>query len=298
MIDHRHFVATLPIEQRRRLTEKSNQAGLLALFVHVGAIVLVGWSILIEGPHALPLMVLQGILLIFLFAALHECIHRTAFRTRWINDWVARIFGFALFLPTEWFRLFHFAHHRHTQDPDNDPELAHPKPQTLREYAWHVSGLPVWRQQLTTLFRNATRRCRDDFVPSSARSKLAREARLMLAGYGLLILVSAFAESGFLLMVWILPLLFGQPFLRLYLLAEHGRCPFVADMFENSRTTFTNGAMRRLAWNMPYHAEHHALPAVPFHRLPDLHRLVRDELRVTEAGYVRFHRDYVSHLDR
>ncbi len=297
MSDYRDFVAALPIEQRRRLTEKSNRAGLLTLAVHVTAIGIVGWGILIGGFLTPLLVVLQGILLIFLFTALHECIHRTAFRSRWINDWVARICGFVLFLPTEWFRLFHFAHHRHTQDPDKDPELAHPKPLTLRQYIWHISGLPVWRQQIATLFRNAARRCNDDFVPPSARSKLAREARLMLAGYGCLVVASAIAGSGVLLLVWILPLLFGQPFLRLYLLAEHGRCPFVADMFENSRTTFTNAAMRRLAWNMPYHAEHHALPAAPFHRLPDLHQMVRDELRVTENGYLRFHRDYISHLD-
>ena len=41
---------------------------------------------------------------------------------------------------------------------------------------------------------------------------------------------------------------------------------------------------------MPYHAEHHAFPAVPFHRLPDLHGLTSGELRVTESGYVRFNR--------
>ena len=66
-----------------------------------------------------------------------------------------------------------------------------------------------------------------------------------------------------------LPVLLGQPALRLYLLAEHGDCPRVANMFENTRTTFTTAMMRFLAWNMPYHVEHHVYPQVPFYRLPD-----------------------------
>ena len=81
--------------------------------------------------------------------------------------------------------------------------------------------------------------------------------------------------------VWILPCLPGQPVLRLYLLAEHGRCPFVADMLKNTRTTFTNRIVRFLAWNMPYHVEHHTLPQVPFHRLPDLHDRMQPHLKVT-----------------
>ena len=39
-------------------------------------------------------------------------------------------------------------------------------------------------------------------------------------------------------------------------------------MLENSRTTYTNALVRFLAWNMPFHAEHHAWPSIPFHALP------------------------------
>jgi fatty acid desaturase len=65
-------------------------------------------------------------------------------------------------------------------------------------------------------------------------------------------------------------------------------------MFENTRTTFTTRAVRWLAWNMPYHVEHHVWPAVPFHRLPEVHRLMRDELRVTAEGYAAFTKGYLE----
>jgi fatty acid desaturase len=87
------------------------------------------------------------------------------------------------------------------------------------------------------------------------------------------------------LALWLAPLLLGQPFLRAYLLAEHGACPLVADMLANTRTTFTNGLVRFLAWNMPFHAEHHAWPSIPFHALPAANALVHDKLRTTAPGY-------------
>ena len=43
--------------------------------------------------------------------------------------------------------------------------------------------------------------------------------------------------------------------------------------------------MRFLAWNMPFHAEHHAWPSIPFHALPRTNALIRDRLRTTAPGY-------------
>ena len=296
-MDHRTFVASLPSDVTVRLTETSDRAGLLHLSMHCGLIILLGIAIAMRVPYWPLFMLPQGILIVFLFTLLHETVHFTPFRSPWLNRFVGRVCGFILLLPPEWFRFFHLAHHRHTQDPERDPELvAGGKPETVRQYILHVSGLPVWRSEVATLIRNALGRCDDDFVPGRARGRVAREARLMLAGYAMLALGSVWAGSTVLLWVWVVPSLIGQPFLRLYLLAEHGRCAFVADMLANTRTTFTNRLVRFIAWNMPYHTEHHSFPSVPFHRLPELHALMRDELKVTEKGYARFNRNYVAGL--
>ncbi|WP_419912086.1 fatty acid desaturase [Hoeflea sp.] len=293
---HREFLASLTPQQKKRLTEKSNRKGIAALALHAGAILVLGSLIAAKVPFWPLLMVPQGVAIIFLFTTLHETIHRTAFATPSVNDAVARLCGFLILLPAEWFRYFHFAHHRHTQDPERDPELARPKPETIGQYVAHISGFPVWARQVATIVRNAIRGTRDDYVPPAARQQVMREARNMLALYALLAAISAVAGSAILLYVWIIPAIIGQPFLRLYLLAEHGRCAFVANMFENSRTTFTNRLVRRLAWSMPYHAEHHAFPGVPFHRLPDLHKLTAGYLQETEDGYARFNGRYVRSL--
>ncbi|MGR3468946.1 MAG: fatty acid desaturase, partial [Shimia sp.] len=74
--------------------------------------------------------------------------------------------------------------------------------------------------------------------------------------------------------------------------------PPVANMLENSRTTFTNRVVRFLAWNMPYHAEHHAYPQVPFHQLPALHAHTARHLKSTSDGYAAFTADYAAGLER
>jgi fatty acid desaturase len=112
------------------------------------------------------------------------------------------------------------------------------------------------------------------------------EARCYLAVYTTIAVVSVRTASPMALLVWIAPLLVGQVFLRPYLLAEHTACASTRDCLENTRTTLTLPLVRLFAWNMPYHAEHHAYPAVPFHALPRLHAHVRARLANLEPGYI------------
>lgn len=287
-MNHKAFLSSLPADTRAALVERSTLAGLVHLAGHLGAILLVGGLIAAGWWWLIPV---QGVLLIFLFTLEHEATHKTPFASLPLNEIVGHACGFLLLLPFGWFRLFHLAHHRFTNLP-GDPELASPKPETLRQWVWHVSGVPYWVGMAGVVWRLALGRERADYLPEGALPRLARESRWMLAGYvvcGLSLLV-----TPVLLWVWVVPVALGQPVLRLYLLAEHGDCPQVADMFLNTRTTFTTAVVRFLAWNMPYHTEHHVFPAVPFHRLPALHRMMKAHLGVTAAGYATFTKGYLA----
>ena len=79
-------------------------------------------------------------------------------------------------------------------------------------------------------------------------------------------------------------------------MAEHGACPLVPDMLVNSRTTRSLAPLRWLAWNMPYHAEHHAFPGIPFHALPAAHAAIRHLKGTRSPGYLAAHRDIVAEL--
>ncbi len=292
------LVAGLSREQHRELHSRSDLAGMRQFALHFGLVLAGAGLIRAEVPYWPVLLLPHGIALIFLFTALHETIHRTAFGSDRLNDLVAGVCGFLVLLPPNWFRQFHFAHHRYTNDPPRDPELAVAKPASLRDYLLYLSGLPVWASQIRKLIGNAFGAELDAFVAQKDKAAVRREARVYLACYLGVILFSIAMESTVLVWTWLVPALLGQPFLRAYLLAEHAGCPLVPDMLENSRTTLTNPLVLFFTWNMPYHAEHHLLPAVPFWKLPMLYEITRPHLSVTQRGYARFHAEFAASLLR
>jgi len=268
-----------------------------------GALLLTGG--LLWGGSGLPLPLplrLVGLLLLswglaFSFCAMHECAHRTAFVDRQRNDTLAWWLGVLSFYNADFYRRYHQWHHRHTHLPGLDPELEDSPPTTLGAYLLELSGLPWWLGKL----RGHWRGLRGDFranpyIPAEAAERVRASIRWQFALYGGLLLLSIPEGNGFLLRFWLLPLLVGQPLLRFVLLAEHGGCAFNADGLANTRTTLTLAPLRRLMWNMPFHAEHHLYPSLPFHALPKAHAALAPRLVHCERGYLAVHRRFLTAL--
>jgi len=292
---HLDVLRNIPQSERAALHERSNSAGLLHLATYFCAILLT--TVWILSGHWLwqGAVLFQGVLLVFLFTLQHECTHETPFAAPWLSTILGHLCAVILIQPFIAFRYFHLAHHRHTNDPDRDPELlGGGKPETWPALIWHVTGLPYWLHGVRLTLQNAIEPQATNYIPTRATPRLKREARAMLLVYAAAIF--SLFWSDMLFWVWILPALIGAPFLRIYLLAEHGRCPFVSNMLENTRTTFTNRFVRWLAWNMPYHIEHHSAPNVPFHQLPALHEKMQDELVTTSDSYYAFSKEYTAQL--
>ena len=290
--------ARLPDSELSALVERSDRKGLVRLVLHVLTIAAAGtvYASAFGTAWMLPAAWLYGTALVFLFAPLHETVHFTAFRSRWINRVVAAVCGWILVLPPRYFRAFHLEHHRYTQDPERDPELAVAPPGTWSGYLWRVSGFQYWTSRARTMLEHAAGRVAEPCVAPSERAAVVREARLHLASYVALAALSAATGSSALLWFWVVPAVLGQPMLRLYLLAEHTGCPMVPDMLANSRTVRTNAIVRFLAWNMPYHAEHHACAAIPFHALPRAHAALAPHVRMQSSGYTNMHRELIRSL--
>jgi len=312
-MDHVALISSIPAPTKAHLTARSDVAGLKHLLVHVSALCLTSTGIVQWPDYWHWLLLPHAVLLIFLFALSHECTHFTPFRSRWLNVACGHAAGVLLLLPFTWFRLFHLAHHQHTNDPLRDPELAGgPRPCDPKSWLVYLTGWGYWRGMAEAVWANALGGGNDgggggggesfgstSYLPRRHHAAVVREARCYLAVYALAVLAAApGGPAGVLLWrLWALPLLVGQPFLRVFLLAEHGLCPPVRNMLENSRTTLAGSLVRRLAWNMSFHAEHHALPSVPFHRLPELHAAwAAPHLKSTSAGYAEFTREYAASL--
>src|SRR3954465_13413109 len=217
----------------RELSVRSNLRGAVQSLGHYGMVVLVGaliwrvsttWGIL----WALPLMAVQGYLVAFLFMAVHETAHKTAFKSRGLNLVVGYLSGFIIGLPYEYYCLFHWDHHRYTQDPDKDPELiVGVKPTSDTQLAIAYSGLLQVAGRLRLMLDHAvTGNVVVPWLPEHRRTIIVTEARAYVALYALLLVLSLWFSSALLLWAWIVPLIIGQFFLRPYLYAEHsGRQP-------------------------------------------------------------------------
>jgi fatty acid desaturase len=276
----------------RELSARSDARGAIRTISHYGAVVVLGTLIWLVASTcglawALPLTSAQAYLVAFLFMPMHETAHKTAFRSRALNLAVGHLSAFMIAHRYEYYCLFHWDHHRYTQDPDKDPELiVGLKPSSDTQLAIAYTGLLQVAGREWLLLRHAlTGKVSLPWIPENKRDIIVREARLYLAGYALLLVISIALHTAILLWVWIIPLLIGQLILRPYLYAEHTGCERTRSAFENTRTTYTGIVMKWFAWNMPYHVEHHAYPSIPFHALPKLNAIVDDQIVFRGQGY-------------
>ena len=288
-----HRLKPLTSAMLRELSARSNLRGAAQSLTHYGLIVLVGaliWKVVSSygALWALPLMPVQGYLVAFLFMAVHETAHKTAFKSRGLNLAVGYLSGFIIGLPYEYYCLFHWDHHRYTQDLDKDPELiVGVKPKSDAQLAIAFSGLLQVVGRLWLMLGHAVSgKVIVPWIPETRRATIVTEARVYLGFYVLLLALSLWFASTLLLWVWIVPLMIGQFFLRPYLYAEHTGCERTRSAFENTRTTYTGTIVKWLAWNMPYHVEHHAYPSIPFHALPKLNEIVDGEIVYRGRGYI------------
>ena len=289
----------------RTLSERANLPGLIRAGTHLGSAFAVGWLILWlratqYWPWTLPLVILQGFLISFLFMPLHECMHRTAFRSQALNRALGTLASLAIMLPFEYYFLFHWAHHRNTQDPERDPELlVGPPVKSDVGLALAFSGVLQLAGRVGLLLRHAfTGDVTVPWVPASQRKRIVIEARFYTAFYLSIVAGAIVWDSGAVIWAWFIPVVFGQLLLRPYLFAEHTGCDGVGSAFANTRTTYTTSLIRWFAWNMPFHVEHHAYPTVPFHALPHLNAMLAGRIVHPGSGYRNVIREVWNYLRR
>jgi fatty acid desaturase len=279
----------IPREDLHALMTRADGPALRRAVWHVGMLIVTGallWR-LRSTVWVVPLIVMQGYMVAFIFCALHETAHRTAFQTRWLNPVLGTLAGLIGFWPYRNYRVYHWDHHRFTQDVERDPELFFAKPTSPLAYVVVLTGIPNAMRRIGDILRLASGRADRPWMAPAERRPLILEARAYVAVYLVVGGLSIATGSAAAVVVWIVPWMIGQAFLRPYLLAEHTGCAFTRDCLENTRTTLTWPLVKLFAWNMPYHAEHHAYPAIPFHALPRLHARVRGKIENLEPGYVR-----------
>jgi fatty acid desaturase len=232
----------------------------------------------------------------------HECGHGSAFKTRWMNDVVYEIASFMVMRnPVTW-RWSHARHHTDTIIVGRDAEIAIMRPPDLLRAVLNFVGIvDVWTS-LNALVRNAFGILSADeksIIPESEWGRAVFAARAHVAIYVVTIATAVIARSWLPLMIIGLPRMYGCWHMVLVGLLQHGGlADNVVDYRLNTRTVYMNPVSRFLYWNMNYHIEHHMFPLVPFHALPKLHELIKDDLPPPNASMWDAYREMIPALIR
>ena len=209
----------------------------------------------------------------------HECGHGTAFKTQWINDVVYHFASFFLLRePTVW-RWSHARHHTDTIIVGRDPEIVTPRPPDLLKLFLTLFNLPGGAKTIGHVFVHALGRKtfpEEDFVPASEWPKIFAAARVWIAVWLAVLLLSAAAGSLWPVLFVLVPPFLGHQLVLFFGLTQHaGLADDVVDHRLNTRTIYMNPVLRFLYLNMNYHLEHHMFPTVPYHALPALHEEIK-----------------------
>lgn len=286
----------------KKYMKRSNLPGLVNFFGHMAVLGLTGYLVYITlgSWWVVPAMAMHATVMAFLFAPCHECSHGTPFRTRWLNETVYWIVCLIYIVPPTFFRYYHATHHTYTQIRGRDPDML-PQKMTVRDYVWYVTGYAFWKRNLTWMLKHPFGAIADAekyYIPDSEVPRATREARIILAVYVAVALLSVYFQSWLALWLWIVPRLVGEPVMRWIRLSEHGECEEGPDLRTNTRTTKTSRLVYFLFWNMPYHAEHHLCPMVPFHALGKMHEDVKDKMHPVGESYPKVHGEILDKISK
>jgi len=235
-------------------------------------------------------------------AIIHEVSHDRVFKNRTLNEMVGWIANLPNLLPvSSSFRLYHMKHHRFQGDPEFDADMASEAEAKL--FGNTFIGKLAWEFSFT-------------IVQSMRTSRFVKNKRIpFVTPYVIANIIIQFAFDA-LLFLWLGPmglLYFAASFI--FSLGPHPLgARYVQEHFifhKNQETYSYYGPMNALTLNVYHHNEHHDFPAVPWHNLPKLRRMVPevyDELYSHDSLFklwlrflfdpaISLHRRIVRHYD-
>jgi len=279
------YQCAIPRETMRKLLERRDGPAIRDTILWFALILGSGWATwALRGTWwAVPVYVVYAVL----YASTsdsrwHEAGHGTAFKTDWMNNALYEIASFMVMRESTVWRWSHTRHHSDTIIIGRDPEIAVPRPPDIRALIlsfFNILGYPKYFQHILMHSCGCMDAAEKTFIPESEFPKIYLRARIYVAIYAAVIVLSIYAGSILPLLLVGLTNLFGSWLMPIYGYTQHaGLAENVLDHRLNCRTVYMNPIHRYLYWNMNYHVEHHMFPLVPYHALPRLHAAVKDDM--------------------
>jgi fatty acid desaturase len=245
-----------------------------------------------------------------LFIIGHDGLHRRLFRKRWLNDLFSDVLIFApIFAITRVNNANHIRHHEMLAmpgDPDRHKYSCLNKA-ALGPLVTYITGVKSALLAVSNVFLNRGQRTQTSAAPTEVTTQASskvnkksyqpRDLAILLVVQGALIggLTWTFGFWGY-PVLWLAPVyIFTFQADNFRTFAEHSHAESDTEADQHRLITFISSPLERMflaPMNMNYHAVHHLWPSIPYYRLPEVDRLVRErpEARGLEwrTGYLRF----------
>ena len=282
----------------KELTKRSDWQGLKHVSIWIFFLILSGYIAFVAWGTwwAIPAFLVYGNIFMACNPVWHECGHRTAFKSRWLNEIFYHLGSFMFnFEPIRW-RWSHFHHHSytlHTQGP-YDHEIQVTKPTDLLFVFLHhlpLGNLFFYKSyaalHLETIKHalGITTLVMKDCIPENERGKCRMIARIHILIWIIIIGLSFYYSTWLLALYILLPFIYGTTLRNMFDFVQHaGLANNVKDHRLCVRTVTLNPIFSFLYWHMEYHCEHHMFPMVPSFNLKKLHAVVKDQMPKARKG--------------
>lgn len=226
--------------------------------------------LVVSGHLALlPGMLLMSLLTYAAYTVLHEAAHGTISGShsslRWVNELMGYLAAWVIMIPLTAHRHEHLAHHRHTNDPDKDPDFVLSE---LRNSPWRAVQIVsrLYLDQFAYYLRHRWSRGprkQDLYLCLEVLAAWAPRMAFLAAGYWLegLALFAVAEILGLLILLYLFAYIVHTPH------ESVGR-------YVDTSTIIVPGPAGKLvtaAWGYQnYHSIHHLFPRIPFYRYPAL----------------------------
>ena len=269
----------------RNLMQKSDEIAIRDTIIWLGMMIVTAGCAVTLWPSvwSVPFWLVYGVL--YGSAAdsrWHECGHKTAFKTTWMNDAVYQLASFMIIRNPAIWRASHVRHHTDTIIVGRDPEIVAMRPPDLARITLAFVGVLDVYTAFKSMILYASGRIDPEeatYVAPKDHAKVFLVARIWLVIYGCTIAVAVLMTSFLPLMLVGLPRLYGAWHHVLTGILQHvGLAENVSDHRLNTRTVLMNPVSRFIYLNMNYHLEHHMFTMVPYYNLPKLHELIKHDV--------------------
>ena len=218
----------------------------------------------------------------------HECGHRTAFKTRRLNDFFYHIASFMNNFEAVRWRSSHSLHHSYTASIDpHDFEVEESifsKPHILSFFLRFIPGMYFLNihnslhKEIILHALGAETRVMKECIPNDKKSQCVFISRIYVLLWIAIISFAILINSFLPIFLLLIPKFFAS-INAVWGLTQHmGLQENVKDHRKSTRSVRLNPIFSFIYWKMEYHIEHHMFPMVPSYNLPKLHEIIKDQL--------------------